>query len=351
MARLYKRNLRGFSLIELLVVIGIIALLMALLMPAAQRVRETANRMKCSNNLKQLGLACLQYEDTNGLLPPGGRYFQDPWNSGNGQPWNCHYDKGSWLVYTLPYWEQVNIYNGLPDLNYFNWGDVNDPHNDTITEAEAAGLLPKRLAMLRCPGDTWGAQEGVSNYACSLGPSCLDSPCGYAPFAAYCDPSNNGLGNWGYTASAVMGTGLDASRVRGVFSRTGCVINLAMVTDGTSETLMLGEILCGQMDFVQLPGGGIYGYHPPDWASGMGGNFASTIIPINYYSGDASGCAAPQSAYYNWAISWGFKSAHPEGANFVYVDGSVHFLRKDIDMKTYQLLGCRDDGLATGDPD
>jgi prepilin-type N-terminal cleavage/methylation domain-containing protein/prepilin-type processing-associated H-X9-DG protein len=349
MVRSQTRAARGFSLIELLVVIGIIAVLIALLLPAAQKVRDSAARLKCQSNLKQLGLACLDYETTTGWLPPGARYFQDPWNNGNGQPWNCHYDKGSWLVYSAPYWEQANIYNSIPDIDYFNWANPNDPHNDSIQEAIDNGSLPRAIAMLRCPADTWMAPTApISNYAANLGPSCLYSPCypppdpNYpdcaGPFDQYANPSYFGLGNWGYTMSAPVGTGLDASKVRGVFSRTGCRISLSMITDGTSSTLMLGELLPAQNSWTA-------GYF--NWATGVDGNYASTIIPINYYSGDTTGCGPHY--YADMSVSWGFKSNHAGGANFVFVDGSVHFIREDIDMMTYQLLGCRDDGLPTGD--
>src|SRR5437868_6371866 len=90
----------GFTLIELLVVIAIIAILIGLLLPAVQKVREAAARSKCQNNLKQLALACIQFADKgsgNGKLPWGGY-----WN------WD---QRGTWLVYTLPYMEQSGLYN------------------------------------------------------------------------------------------------------------------------------------------------------------------------------------------------------------------------------------------------
>src|SRR5438132_13056503 len=91
----------GFTLIELLVVIAIIAVLISLLLPAAQKVREAANRMKCANNLKQFGIACHLYHDTLKIFPPGAKTIP----TGN---WNG--DKGSWLVLTLPYMEQDALF-------------------------------------------------------------------------------------------------------------------------------------------------------------------------------------------------------------------------------------------------
>src|SRR5687767_13328270 len=98
---------KAFTLIELLVVIAIIAILIALLLPAVQKVREAANKMRCSNNLKQFGLAIHGYHNDNGKLPPGGKVRNNDWNFTDVGV----QEQGSWLVHTLPYMEQHRLYS------------------------------------------------------------------------------------------------------------------------------------------------------------------------------------------------------------------------------------------------
>src|SRR5262245_18397403 len=116
-----RRHRVGFTLIELLVVIAIIAILIGLLLPAVQKVREAANRMKCSNNLKQIGLSLHNYHDTMGFFPTAGSADGKPLSGG---PWPNSGEGTNWIVHTMPYIEQGNIYNKLTFTGDSGWTNV-----------------------------------------------------------------------------------------------------------------------------------------------------------------------------------------------------------------------------------
>jgi prepilin-type N-terminal cleavage/methylation domain-containing protein/prepilin-type processing-associated H-X9-DG protein len=335
----WGRVQRAFTLIELLVVISIIGVLIGLLLPAVQKVREAANRIKCQNNLKQLGLALHSYHDVNQFFPLGGAYGgtfnTSTWSWGND-------DRGTWLVYTLPYMEQDNLYKLIPSITTPN----------SIWIAKNNGVLPIKLPYGRCPSDGWSLDRPFTNYTGNAGNVCWNGQCGYDPFAAICnqpawgyvgvplDPQGNSCGNWG-----------------GIFSRTGyCKVSLASITDGTSNTIMLGEQLPGKFDHMRWVTAGCYpDGHGTYWACGNGNANSTPTIPINYpldnnVSDSAPQCSPnPQTNVWNWGINHGFKSNHPGGANFTFGDGSVHFLQQSIDTRTYMLLGVRNDGqVPTG---
>jgi prepilin-type N-terminal cleavage/methylation domain-containing protein len=181
---------RGFTLIELLVVIAIIAILIGLLLPAVQKIREAAARMTCQNNLKQIGLACHNYHDTNGVLPHND--INDPPQAPPNQAYgvggfayNNENRNGSWLVGILPYVEQQPqfnqyqvaiqtygwIYNGNTSVGLTGWRSV----------------MPPRV--YQCPSDPLSNNPRwpCTNYAGSIGPAYVQNPCTggsnpYAPF-------------------------------------------------------------------------------------------------------------------------------------------------------------------------
>jgi prepilin-type processing-associated H-X9-DG protein/prepilin-type N-terminal cleavage/methylation domain-containing protein len=316
----------AFTLIELLVVIGIIAVLVGLVLPAVQKVRETASRLRCLNNLKQLALACHGYHDVHEKFPPGCLFLPNGPNVNTDTDWESN--KGSWLVHTLPWMEQENLHRRIPNLDL--------PHFDSIEAAYQARVLPVMLPYVRCPSDNFQPGQPYTNYVGSMGPQCIFDWCNYDPFGTYCHRPD-----WGYTQSASGGLTNQTSEIRGLFGRAGVRVALNDVSDGTTNTLFIGESLVGQHNHLRRT----------DWANAWGGQaHGSTVIPINYpidendlsWCGEAVG--SPAHNIWNRAVAWGFKSRHPGGTNFAFVDGSVRFLAQRIDHRTYQLLGCRNDG-------
>ncbi|MFO0867003.1 MAG: DUF1559 domain-containing protein [Gemmataceae bacterium] len=309
---------RGFTLIELLVVIAIIAVLIALLVPAVQKVREAAARSQCQNNLKQLGLACHSFADTyRGKMPNA--------NFGTNGAWD---DRGSFIVYVLPYMEQAPLFNKIQQAA----GGPIQNIADSVGKANGAGVFNNvTLPWGRCPSDSWSTHPRMVNYSGSNGPQCVVGACGTDPNQQYCQTT---IG-WGYTTSPDHGNSGSASDIRGMFNRIGATIMFpASITDGTSNTIMIGEIMGGVSDHVS-----------DNWWNFNGGNtHATTIVPINFVMAeqmDGSTCLKQRS---NWNVTWGFGSRHTGGANFVFADGSVKFINQGIDARSYNLLGCRNDG-------
>jgi prepilin-type N-terminal cleavage/methylation domain-containing protein/prepilin-type processing-associated H-X9-DG protein len=359
---------RGFTLIELLVVIAIIAVLIALLLPAVQAAREAARRAQCVNNMKQIGIALHNYHDQNGSFPLGGVNLG---TSSTG--WNGGTNALSWRALILPQMEQSNIYNAL-NLT----GSVSSYGSNTTYAAFTAWVTIPGTWL--CPSD--GTNDGgkrpsgtvdvnggnypignppsdpstkqpatvtpVSNYAGSFGdnnavgggltavanpwetPDCKSPAAGQAQIGY--------PGFWGTTYSCNAGSATGGT-LRGFFDyRTGQVVNMAKVLDGSSNTIMVGEVIP-----QQAADSNFYC---------MNGATAGVTIPLNWNTagapGQYPGCTTTfgNSAWgcrFSYANK-GFKSFHPGGVNFLFGDGSVKFLKNSINQITKCALGSTSGG-------
>jgi prepilin-type N-terminal cleavage/methylation domain-containing protein/prepilin-type processing-associated H-X9-DG protein len=329
---------RGFTLVELLVVIAIIGILVALLLPAVQAAREAARRTECINHEKQYGLGLLNYHNDYKRFPPGGTANWSLKYSPKCAPfWDDN--RGTWIARILPYLEEQSLFDRISPLDS---PDVCNP----IGAALANRVLPAFLAMGRCPSDGFAREEPYCNYVGSMGPTCLFGGCADDSFDRFCEMP--GI----YKRTSLM-PGLNAAdKLYGLFSRIEMAkVSLKDVTDGTSKTLFVGENLVESELHLRCVGRGTTPFQAAYWAHVNGGSaHGSTTIPINWPIDPTlvSSCGMPNcnNAPFNptnFNASMGFKSAHPGGANFLFVDGSVQFISEDIDHTTYQFLGHRYD--------
>lgn len=335
-----KRRQTGFTLVELLVVIAIIGVLVSLLLPAVQSAREAARRMQCLNHLKQYGVALLNYHETHGQFPAGGKTAWS-FDESNSLLSTWLDDHGSWVCRILPYIEEQAIADSLPDLED---PTINDPINAVWIAQTLNGGPPPLIKIGRCPSDGFEPGEPFFNYSGNIGPTVHVSSCGGRGLVFDQDLSALGITVPFIDAGACPGD-RSLCPLTGMFSRLGYhEVSIKTVTDGTSNTLFVGETLVDHSGH-SLDIARIRGY----WAGfDNGAAHAGTIPSINWpIDPEQPNChqgAGPQFYRHNYHVTMGFESNHPGGANFVLVDGSVQFVSESIDFNLYQLLGTRDDG-------
>ncbi len=321
----FPRRVRGFTLIELLVVIAIIAILIGLLLPAVQKVREAAARVKCQNNLKQIGLALHNYHDAVGKLPVGS-------HDDDGRSW-------AWRVSLLPHMEQGAIFAALQNdpANFWlppnNGGGSNGLNVDTISASSeinltaGGGVARTPLSVFVCPSDVLPQADND----------------GYA--------KSNYVGNSGNRVSWTSGgwntcANPNGSQQNGVLlyannNNSTWVVRFGEVSDGLSNTVFVGEASISANVTPSNISDGAF----PTWVGGnnnggcngwrTGGNalrLMDATFALNRRTGDESNAS--------------FGSSHTGGANFLFGDGAVRFVPDGVDPLVYSAIASRNGNEA-----
>ena len=310
---MFHRSRQGVTVIELLVVIGIVAILTAILLPAVQAAREAARRVRCTNNLKQLGLALHNYHDTWRKFPinyrPSGTTFQ------------TDYAVWSWMQGILPYIEQQSVYDTLVPAA---------PLVLTANLSASTTVIPAFL----CPSDGYNQNglldkrsefrdmtivKAVTNYK-----GCSGSHWNWPPFVF-----TNGGGRWASSPNGfIMCNGLICSNSfetppsvdRIVTTNT---LSIADISDGTTNTFAIGETVPAWTRWA--------------WWFCNNAVVGTTAIPLNYWKRDAA--TLDMLSHDGWQRSFGFYSLHPSGGMFALCDGSTCFISDSIDLTIYRQLG------------
>lgn len=313
----------GFTLVELLVVIAIIGVLVGLLLPAIQSAREAARRSQCTSQLKQLGLACLMYEDQHKELPPA--YTNGGDNLSNDEP---EFYRHNLIAFILPFIEQQN----LADLYYFkhNWREQRKKNPSGLTNFQVSAQNP--LPIMQCPSVASREEEVVTDYSVSTYIS-ANQTIGYALMRLTKQLNRSAPEDlW----SSILNN-YDPSNDDYLYQP----VRIAHVTDGMSNSFMLFEVGGRPSVYSRsqlIPKGfndnGQFWANHENWFA-VHGNFAvqkgDELDSENDCGEQMINCSNLEEVY----------AFHPGGANFVYGDGSVHFVSEDLDLITFAALHSR----------
>lgn len=329
-------NSRAFTLVELLVVIAIIGILIALLLPAVQSAREAARRLQCSNNLKQLALACHTFENTHEYLPYGRKY--DIW------------DSYTWTQLVLPQIEQQAVYDLYYTLPQRPFATTYPGPNGPIgNDARLKQARESKIATYYCPSDNSPAPNEIDSQQYGF----------YRGNYTGCAGSGDMYGEAVDTTSGPWGPGAFGVRHDQSYDDGQASVStaMAMIKDGSSNTLLLSETIVPTVE--------------PGWGGPMGetiyGNMGGALFsaaqtpnasaadevygPCPDALGDTSyGAPCVTIANHAW---WGpaaagahaaARSRHPGGVSAAMADGSVHFYADSIDLETWRGMGTRSGG-------
>jgi prepilin-type N-terminal cleavage/methylation domain-containing protein/prepilin-type processing-associated H-X9-DG protein len=332
------RARRGFTLIELLVVIAIIGILIGLLLPAVQKVREAAARIKCTNNLKQIGLALHNYHDANNRFPPG---YVDGNTDPNSTPDNDVGPGWGWATFLLPYVEQDNLFKQI---------NLSQPVGAGVN----AQVSLQPLTIYQCPSDPY--QQAFPVYDSSFS----------NPIATVAHGNYVGCNGWEECFNGAGGNpqpGPGADGLSGAFGQGGVGLfyrnsrtTFASVTDGLSNTIVVGERSGNHAPSTwtgAVPGGRCPAwmatippapYSPPPGPAYDNADFGEALVLAH-----GNGTHLPSADFPIFDPDTFYSMHTGQGANFLFGDGSVHFLTSGINPVTYQALCTIAGGEVTTD--
>ena len=302
---------RGFTLIELLVVIAIIAILIGLLVPAVQRVRESANRTQCANNLKQIGVGIHNFHDAFSFLPPSRAMVVAD-------------EFGTWSLYLLPFVEQQAVFDLWNVTAKYSAQKVVAAYQTPISvyscpSRRAPGMLSKTATPDPLPGVV-GDYAGCGGDRQSYGGLLDESP--------------------GANGAMVTGRG---TVVAGKLVKIEGLLKLRHIIDGTSNTFLVGEKHVPTARFSDHSGDGcVFNGDHHRTACRVAGPAAA----LGYNFDLASGPTDLDKSQERWERIFG--SSHPGVCQFVFCDGTVHAINVDINIGVLRRLAARNDGLDTG---
>jgi prepilin-type N-terminal cleavage/methylation domain-containing protein/prepilin-type processing-associated H-X9-DG protein len=384
MKRIQKADRAGFTLIELLVVIAIIAVLIALLLPAVQSAREAARRAQCVNNLKQMGLGCMNFESTNTKFPTDKDYTTTCDTSPNslldhgctvgGQGSSGLSHRSTWQAQILPYMDQSVIYNQINlSLSFMNAQNV-PAYTGSGTSQPQQGLnsvYSTSIGVFLCPSSpaptpfnyynaNWCGDGNGSGPEIQTGVSEI---WGRTDYVAVAGIHNGILQALGFSAAyiAMVGDGTDSGVIHDQWQNGVNVnpVSFAGITDGSSNTAIVWEDNARPVGYNRartiFTASTSYGYYynnmPVDGinvvASGGGGAWADCNSDTHIGGASSNGYRYAGTCIMNCTTDNEVYSFHPGGANTVFADGSVHFVKDSINPVVFFALITRNGGELT----